>query len=193
MPEVADIKKLLHQLSNSEAHAFRQVFNLFSDRVYSFALKLTRSKNTAEEIVQEVFLRIWLHRESMAQIENLQSYLFTITRNFVFNYLKHKAIEEKAKSILLQQSTQIHEETEDGIVYRDYQRLLTRAINHLPPQQKLVYSLCHQEGLQYEEVAQKLKISRLTVKTHMQLALRSIKSQVAELVRITVLFIPLFI
>jgi RNA polymerase sigma-70 factor (ECF subfamily) len=58
----------------------------------------------------------------------------------------------------------------------DHQQILNRALDQLPPQQKLVYSLCHQQGLKYEEVAFQLKISRLTVKTHMQQALRAIRS-----------------
>jgi RNA polymerase sigma-70 factor (family 1) len=188
MPEIKDIKGLLDQLSKNDEHAFRLIFHAFSDRVYSFSFRLTRSQETAEEMVQEVFLKIWINRGSLAGIENFNAYLYTMTRNLAFNTLKRMAIEEKAKTTLQRELTDKHFDTEETVIHRDYQQLLHRAISHLPPQQRLVYSLCHQEGLRYEEVAQRLNISRLTVKTHMQQALRTLKSQFAHFARMGVLF-----
>lgn len=192
MQEIKDLKNLLYQTSIHDEYAFGKIFQSFSGMVYSFSYKLTRSNYLAEEIVQEVFLKVWIHRESLPQIDNFSAYLFTIAKNLAFNILKHNLIEEKAKTILHGQRTDSHE-TEETVIYQDYQQLLNKAINHLPPQQKLVYSMCHQEGLRYKEAAQKLKISRLTVKTHMQQALRSIKIQFAGLMRVSVLFIAIYL
>ncbi|MNX54794.1 RNA polymerase sigma factor [compost metagenome] len=72
-----------------------------------------------------------------------------------------------------------HNETEEYIIFKDSEKILNQAIEQLPAQQKLVYSLCHQEGLKYDEVAQKLNISKLTVKTHMQHALRFLRNYVS--------------
>lgn len=191
MQEIKDIRNLLNRLSKNDEHAFRLIFHAFSDRVYSFSLRLTRSQETAEEMVQEVFLKIWINRTSLAAIENFHAYLYTITRNLAFNTLKRMSVEEKAKTILQREQTDIHSDTEETVIHRDYQQLLNRAISHLPPQQRLVYSLCHQEGLRYEEVAQRLNISRLTVKTHMQQALRTLKAQFAHVVRLGVVLVSL--
>ena len=185
MPEIKDIQALLNELSKGDSHAFHRIFNSFSGMVYSFSLRLTRSTHTAEEIVQEVFLKIWTQRETLAQVGNFPGYLFTVTRNLTLNVLKHKVIEDRARSVLRNNPWQ-HNETQEAIIYHDYEELLNKAINHLPPQQRLVYSMCHQEGLRYEEVARKLKISRFTVKTHMQHALRSLKTQFGGIVRASV-------
>jgi RNA polymerase sigma-70 factor (ECF subfamily) len=192
MQEIKDIKHLLDRLTKNDAQAFRQIFRAYSDRVYSFSLKLTRSQIAAEETVQEVFMKLWVNRASLAGIENFQAYLYTITRNLVFNSLKRSAIEAQVKATLMQELDKKHSDTEETVIHRDYQQLLNRAISHLPPQQRLVYSLCHQQGLRYEEVAQQLNISRLTVKTHMQQALRTIKSQFAHIIRVSFLFISLY-
>lgn len=192
MQEVKDIKNLLNRLSKNDEHAFRLIFHAFSDRVYSFSFRLTRSQETAEEMVQEVFLKIWINRESLVSIDNFNGYLYTVTRNLAFNTLKRLSIEEKAKHTLQREFADKHSDTEETVIHRDYQQLLNRAISHLPPQQRLVYSLCHQEGLRYEEVAQRLKISRLTVKTHMQQALRTLKSQFAHVLRVGVILLSIF-
>jgi len=182
MKETKDIKNLLDQLSKNDEHAFRQLFHLFSDKVYSFSLSLTRSHLSAEEMVQEVFLKIWINRKSMHEVENFSSYLFIMTKNLVLNSLKRKALEEKAKITLTRELDNKHYDTEETVIHDDYERLLNEAINHLPHRQRLVYSMCQQEGLHYDEVAERLKISRLTVKTHMQQALKTIKTQFARLI-----------
>jgi RNA polymerase sigma-70 factor (family 1) len=172
-----DIKTLLNHLSKNDEDAFREIFVLFSDQVYSFSFKLTRDRITAEEMVQEVFLKIWIKRSTLNEIENLSSYLFIITKNLVLNVLKRKAFEERAKAIFIVEAEKVRCDTEEKVIHDDYERILNKTVSQLPPQQKLIYAMCHHEGLQYQEVAQKLKISRLTVKTHMHQALKTIKAQ----------------
>jgi RNA polymerase sigma-70 factor (family 1) len=169
---------LLNQIAAGDEQAFRQLFEQYSHKVFVFALRLTRSQSVAEEIVQDVFLKIWLHRQELISITYFPSYLYTITRNHSFNILKKIGREVSTREKLGRSLTDVHNETEEAVIYHDYQNILTDAINRLPPQQRLVYSLCHLEGFKYEEVARQLKISRLTVKTHMQQAIRSIKSRV---------------
>jgi RNA polymerase sigma-70 factor (family 1) len=176
-----NLKSLVTEVASGNQKAFRTLFDLFSSKVYFFAFKLLRSESMAEEVVQEVFIKIWVNRASLQSIDFFPSYLYTIARNYSLNVLKKVAFEEKAKVLLRQQQPTCDEETEQNIVYRDYQHILNSVIEQLPPQQKLVYSLCHNEGLKYEEAAQRLNISRLTVKSHMQQALRTIKANFSRL------------
>jgi RNA polymerase sigma-70 factor (family 1) len=179
-----DEQHLLDLIAASDEQAFRHLFDTFSGKVYGFALKITRSKSLSEEIVQDVFMKIWINRESLEAIRSFPAYLFTLTRNHTFNTLKRIAIEQAAKSAIGKKLSHVNHDTEDAINFHESQQRLTQAINNLPPQQRLVYSLCHQEGLKYEEVAERLKISRLTVKTHMREALRSIKSHFSGFVSV---------
>ena len=191
MNESKDIKNVLLDLSKNDENAFRQIFHLFSDSVYSFSLRLTRSKIDAEEIVQEAFLKIWTGRASAHTIENFSAYLFIITKNLALNVIKRRVIEEKVNVAFLKESRSVHHQTEEAVIYRDYERLLKDMVKNLPPQQRLIYSLCRQEGLQYDEVAQRLKISKLTVKTHMQHAIKTIKTQFTHILRLGLLFTPI--
>jgi RNA polymerase sigma-70 factor (family 1) len=183
MQELKDIRYLLNELSSHNEMAFRRIFDAFSGQVYSFSLRLTRSKENAEEIVQEVFLKIWINRELLSTIDNFPAYLYTLTRNLALNNLKRIAVEKRTHAMLQHEMQSKDNVTEQTVIHHDYEQFLSKAINHLPPQQRLVYSLCHQEGLRYDEVAQRLKISKLTVKTHMQHALRSIKSQFTHILK----------
>lgn len=180
----AGLNFLIYRISEGDPQAFRKMFEEFSPRVHAFALKLTHSSTTAEEMVQDVFMKIWMNRRSLRDIDHFPAYLYAMTRNLTLNVLKRMALEEKAKRSIAKESHGIHSETAEEIMYSDYHHLLTRAIEGLPPQQKLVYSLCHREGLKYEEVAQKLRISRLTVKAHMQQALRNIKSHFRTFIKV---------
>jgi RNA polymerase sigma-70 factor (family 1) len=190
LTESKNIQNVLLDLSKNDENAFRQIFHLFSDSVYSFSLRLTRSKIDAEEIVQEVFLKIWTGRASAHTIENFSAYLFIITKNLALNVIKRRVIEEKANIAFVNESPNTHCQTEETVIYRDYERLLKDMVKNLPPQQQLIYSMCRQEGLQYEEVAQRLKISKLTVKTHMQQAIKTIKTQFIHILRFGLLLAP---
>ncbi len=180
---------LLEKISKNDTIAFCQLFDLYSPKVNAFAVKLTHNPVIAEEIVQDVFMKIWIKRETLTNVDNISAYLFTIVRNNAFNVLKRIALEEKAKKILAKELPRFHQETEEGIQQQESQQILNQAIDRLPPQQRLVYSLCYQEGLKYEEVAQRLNISRLTVKAHMQHALRNIKSHLSSLLALLIFIV----
>ena len=181
---IGDLAKIVCRISESDPRAFRELFDHYAPKVNGFAFRITRSESIAEEVVQDVFMKIWQHRDGLRTVEYFPAYLFAITRNISLNVLKRLANEERANKSYVENARTDHTEIEETNVYGEYRHILNQAIEGLPPQQKLVYSLCHGEGLKYEEVAQRLHISRLTVKTHMQHALRTIKSHVSMVTRI---------
>jgi|EP01037_Dinobryon_pediforme_P014788 RNA polymerase sigma-70 factor (ECF subfamily) len=167
---------LLEQISSGDQKAFAVVFEYYYSFIYSFALKLTKSQPTAEEIVQEIFLKIWIGRSQLNEVENLGAYLNRITRNHTYNVLKRISHEVLIGSEISRQTTEASNDTENEIYFKDANQSLNRAIERLTPQQKVVYTLCHKEGLKYNEVADRLNISTSTVHSHMKQALQSIRS-----------------
>lgn len=165
------LDNLLGRIVKGDENAFRQLFDTYSGKVYAFALKLTHSETLAEEIVQDIFLKVWLNRQALSTIIYFPSYLYSITKNHAFNVLKRLTLEANIKAAISLELTEIQHETEGRIVFNEYQRILNEAIEKLPSQQRKVYTLCQLEGLTYEEAATLLNLSRLTVKTHMQHAL----------------------
>jgi len=184
-------RMLLRQVATGDQTSFTILFKHYSKTVYPFALKLTRSDELAEEILQEIFLKIWINRQNLPEIENFGAYINRMTRNYAYNVLRRIAHENLISFELSKQMTEEVNSTEDTVIYRDLEHSLNRAISCLTPQQKLVYTLCQQEGLKYSEVAGRLNISSSTVHTHMKLALKFIRTYFVQ-INTLILFYLLF-
>lgn len=169
-------KELLVRVSTGDEKAFRVLYDTYSTKVYTVAWKLTGVRSVAEDVVQEVFIKLWLHRDKMSEINYFTSYLNTVTRNHIFNALRKIAHEDAFIRKFIMQK-QVH--ARDGfdiILYNQLQQLVTRAVEELPGQQKKVYLLSRSEGLPHNQIASLLKISKSTVTGHMVEALRFIRN-----------------
>ncbi|MDY0907673.1 RNA polymerase sigma factor [Pedobacter sp. CFBP9032] len=174
--ELADEKLILAKIAKGDQQAFGILFNFYRNKVYGYALSILQEDTAAEEIVQDVFIKLWIKRKTLLTIENFGGFLRTTTRNETLNALKKIASEQKNYQIANQNNSDIDSGTENEIQFRETKKLLDSAIEKLPPQQKLVYNLCHIEGLKQKDVAEKLNLSPLTVKTHLRDAVKSIKN-----------------
>ncbi|MEJ7559809.1 MAG: RNA polymerase sigma-70 factor [Pedobacter sp.] len=174
--ELAEERLMLAKIADGDQYAFELLFTLYKNKVYGYALKILQSESSAEEIVQETFIKLWLKRVHLRQVDNFGGYLRTVVKNETLNALKKVALQQKNYSIIQQEKTEEDSTTELSIEYRETKRLLESAIEKLPNQQRKVYNLCHVEGLKQKEVAEKLKISPLTVKVHLREAIKAIKT-----------------
>lgn len=183
---------MLQQVAHGDERAFRRLFNKYHHRLGSHIYRITKSHELAEEIVQDVFLKIWTNRASLSDTVNFQAYLFVISKNHALNCLKRIA-NEKALTTNLDDiifDTQCEEVTEDSERYI----LVDEAIDHLPPQQRLVYLMSRHERLQYAEIADRLSLSRETVKKYLQISTESITCYIRKKLIISVfIFISNFI
>lgn len=168
-------KRLLQQVAAGNEHAFKQLFDLRRQKVYSFAFHLTRSDLMAEEIVQEIFLRIWLHRRQLSDILHFNAWLNTLVRNLSYTWLRRMALEASILRDLQHRSGEASVDTQDNLQIREYRRLLQQAIDDLPPRQQEIYLLSRREELSYAAIADQLGLSINTVKNHMKEALRSMR------------------
>lgn len=173
-----DEKDLLVKMAGGGQQAFRIIYDKYSNGVYNYALQLLHSKAEAEEMTQEVFLKLWLLGNSVSEISNLEAYLYTVTKHRSLNVLRRMILEGKVEKALGKAWREDNNNTEEEILMNDVRNVLNTAIELLPPQQKQVYILCQQQGLKYDEAAEHLNLSTLTVKTHMQRALKSVRAYV---------------
>lgn len=167
--------ELLNKIAEGDEIAFCSLFDHYRKYVFSFGRKLTRSEEAAEEIVQDVFLKIWFGRDRLKSIGNFGAYLSILVRNHSFNLLRKMGQKQRADQKITLSMSEEDNSTEHVLDYREAVRVLDEALELLPEQQKMVYTLCHQEGLKYEEAAQKMNISAVTVHYHMKLALSTIR------------------
>lgn len=170
-----DEKALLAEVAIGDECAFKKLFDLYKERFYSLALKMTRSDEVAEDIVQEVFMNIWNKRAGLVNVDNPSSYFFTAVYRRVYHHYRKIALEKKLLSVapLVKESVNT---TEEMVLADESSELISQAIDKLPPQQRLVFKLCKQEGKSREEVARQLHISPNTVKNHLADALKHIRT-----------------
>lgn len=167
----------MQNIANGDEISFRVIYDRYHQFLGSYIYQLTRSTNETEEIVQDVFLKLWMTREALNSVENIRSYLFIISKNHALNVIarRMREIAQTKKWQTEQKNNPVSNEERD-ILYS----LIDKAISALPLQQKKVFLLSRHERLTYAEIAEKLRISRETVKTYLQLATASITKYIHE-------------
>jgi len=169
-------KELLELIAENDEGAFAKLFAHYRDRIYSIAFKLTKSTTIAEEMVQDIFLKIWLKRANLNDIQNFSAYLFIVTRNDAYKVLKRIARNYKIALLKDEYQSLADNDTADILMEKEYNQLLQNAIDRLPNQQKQVYYLMKDQGLKRDEVARQLHIQPETVKFHLAQAMKNIRT-----------------
>lgn len=169
-------REALDRSARGDQRAFKLIFDAYQPRVYTFALRYLKSGHLAEEAVQEVFVKLWRKGAALAEVNDLQQYIFMATRNHALDCLRRRKVRENIDVPMHDGRDAATTDTEDTILLHDTRRLLEEGIAKLPPQQQRVYRLCHQQGLTYSQAAQQLSLSDQTVQRHMKLALRFLRN-----------------
>lgn len=171
-----DEKALFARIAEGDEAAFTQVFHHYNQRIYPFVLKMVKSEFLAEEIVQEVFTKLWIRRHSLAEVHSPQSYIFKMATNRTLDQMKKISNETRLiKEITRAMENIRYSEVEQWLDGKETEHLVHEAINALPPQRQLVYKLSRNDGKSYKEIAEQLNISVKTVQAHLVEATRSIK------------------
>ena len=139
---------------------------------------MLRSRELSEEILQDVFVKIWLKRGELSEIKQFRNYIFFMARNLVFDRLKKQAYE--SHPLPTTETGSFISDTDNRLLQQEYQSIMDKAIDQLTDQQAFIYRLAKVEGLSHEEIAVRLHIKRSTVKRHVSDALRSIRFYLKE-------------
>lgn len=169
-------KIILCQIAEGNENAFRELYEHYRNKVYYVSWKLLKSDSSAEDVLQEIFLKIWINKEKLPLIENFNAYLNTLIHNHIYNKLRKQANEERFIREFVTTDISSPNFTFDTVLLKESQNLLKKAILHLPSQQKRVFELSRFEGKKHEEIAGILNISKETVKKHIMEASRTVKS-----------------
>lgn len=181
---------LLFRIARGDQEAFTRLFEQYHHRLGAFVFGITRSKEQAEEIVLDVFLKIWMTREVLAEVNNFPSYLFLVARNASISALRKTIRERNLKANLHNQSVEDAGQEDQKEFYLS---LIDRAIEDLPPQQKKVFLLSRSQGMTYSEIGGELGISPFTVRAHIQQAVASITRTVRSRAGRELVLIGLFL
>ncbi|MBX3242598.1 MAG: RNA polymerase sigma-70 factor [Chitinophagaceae bacterium] len=170
------IKSLLERISDGDPDAYKQLYYLLFNSLYKFALSIIQSRQQAEEIVSDVFVKLWMVRQSLTGIKNPSVYLYTSVRNRALDYLR-----KDRSHTIVHLSPQDWEDSlielkdpSDYCISSDLMKKINAAINQLPPQSKVIFRLVKEDGLSYKQVAKIMEISPLTVRNQLSIAVRKI-------------------
>lgn len=166
---------MVKELIEGNNKAFRKLFDTYHNDVYAYSMSMLKTKVLAEEIVQDVFLKIWQHRSRLNPALSFKAYVFTITRNLTFNLIRKVADNRKLKEAVFYKSQKSYSPIEDNIAEADYELIKNKAIAQLPPKRKVIFEMSRNEGKSYLEISQELNISVSTVKGQMSKALATIR------------------
>ncbi|RFS21905.1 RNA polymerase sigma-70 factor [Chitinophaga silvatica] len=173
MTNKPSIHEIITDVSNGDVMAFRALFDAYRDKLYFFLLRIVETKESAEDIVQDTFLKVWLNRNDLQNVKNFNAYLYQIAKNAAINGLRRKALE----AVILESNQFTLEATdnEEQILLKDLRIQIQKAVEALPAQQRKVFTLRRNDHYKIEEIAEQLQISHLTVKRHLTEALKSIR------------------
>lgn len=171
----ADEKHWLSLLKQGERKAFDAIYRFYSNRIYSRILAMTKVPEVTDELVQDIFLKVWEKREALDVSLSFQAWLYKIAEHTVYDHYRKMARDAKMREHLLQNFAELYNQTEDYILNKERADLLDRALQRLPQQRQLIFKLCRLEGKSYDEAATILNISTSTVSNQLVKATKSIK------------------
>lgn len=173
-------RALLQKIAEGDELAFKNVFELYKNKVFSFVIKFVHSKADAEEIVQDTFFTIWQKRKNLPNIEHPRNYIYTIVRNNTYTYLKKAAKSQVQLAQIWANMQTENNDVDDFINFNDSKLLIKNGLTHLSTQKQLIFKLSREDGLSHEEIADQIGLSKSRVKNIMVDVLKHLRYYLAK-------------
>jgi len=155
---------------------FSKMVRDHAENLHLLALRVTKCEQLAKDVVQEVFLKLWEHRNQFHQIENKEAWLYRVTENKLIDHLRKIAADKRLKANTWSRIRDSDNDAEQRLAARESGQLISQAIENLPAQRKTIYRMNREESLSYQQIAEELQISRHTVKNQLSSALQYLRS-----------------
>lgn len=166
---------LLTKVAAGDEAAFNKLFDAHKDRLYYYMLKITKSSEVAEEIVMDVFLKLWIGRKLLTEVRHFESFIHKVAYYKALNFLKKVSRQSILKQAYIARMENVTELAADELLINaEVRELLNSAVKQLPPKRKMIYMLSRERGLTHKQIAEALNISVNTVKNNMVSANKSI-------------------
>jgi RNA polymerase sigma-70 factor (family 1) len=161
-------KRLISRLKAGDNEAFEQLFKKYNQKLFNFCYRMLRSKQEAEEVVQNTFLKIWENRNSLDESYSFSSFLFKITQNKVFNEFRSKLNQRYYREYIAEYAEILENDTEKSINFAELEKTIKNLLEMVPERRRQIFLLSREDGLTYKEIARKLDISENTVDTQIR-------------------------
>ncbi|HWB25878.1 MAG TPA: RNA polymerase sigma-70 factor [Chitinophagaceae bacterium] len=173
-------------LQNVDEHTFEQVFKTYYKNLFVYAVTILQNQDTAEEIVQNVFFKLWEKKTPLPAGTQLKPYLYRAVHNESLNHIKHEKVKSRYKLYAVKREQDVAQPASGKVAAAELEKEIRDALNELPEQCRTVFQLSRFQQLKYRQIAEELGISVKTVENQMGKALKFLRLRLAE-------FLPLLI
>lgn len=175
-----ELQDLLIQLKGGDKDAFTQIYHRFFKSIYIKVLAMVKDKDITDELVQDVFLKIWQKREEINLELHFNAYLFKVAHNLVFDFFRKAAKDSKIMAHLMNGAIEQYLHSDVQYEAKENEKFLSEAIAQLSPQRKQIFIYCKLEGKSYKEAAAQFEISVATVNSHITASLKFIREYILD-------------
>ena len=173
-------RELFRRIALGEETAFRSVFDTYTPKLLHYTRGMIKSELIAEEIVQDVFLKLWTSRSALSTVENPDNYLFIMARNRVLDHFRKAARDARLQTVIYNSIEENRNTTEEQLDESHSRRLIAQALDQLSEHKQKIFKLSRYEGLSHDEIAKELGISKNTVKNHLVTTLQHIRDYIGK-------------
>ena len=185
--------ELVKSLQKGDRRAFDKLFNKYAGKIFYLAKSHFGSREDAEGLVQDVFIKVWENRKNIKEYLSFRSYLFTITYNSIRKFLRIKYRSIELPEDFMQDIARMQDESFLQLEYIDLLDQMNLALEKLTPRQKEIFLLSREKGLSYKEIAEELSVTPKTVENHIHEALKTIRKHLKKVGLIGMVFMALFL
>lgn len=172
---------MLQEIAAGSERAMKELFRVYHTRLFRYIADLVKSETVAEELVMDVFMKLWVGREMITRIRNLDAFLFRIAHNKSVDFLRSVARDQRMKDLLCRRLQSAAADAADvSLLQREYEQKVREAIALLPPKRREVYLLSREGELSHEQIAQRLQISKATVSNQIVEAQRFVRHYLSQ-------------
>lgn len=171
-----DEQQVLRQVAAGDESAYEVLYNRYWDHIYSTALQFTKSPELAEDLAQDVFARVWVKKEKLAEVEKFHNYLFIMARNIIYDKLRKVVYSGEYDEHFINYFSDSDITPDNRLELKELEDIIEAGIQSLPPQQQKAFRLSRFRGLSHEQIAEEMGISRLSVKNHIVRAMYNLRN-----------------
>lgn len=193
MPVSIKIEELIERMKNDDKTAIDEIFNYYYPRLYNFSKNILKIEDDIDDILQDVFLKVWLSRSKINNHETFNSFIFTITKNAVLNLIRAKINNQAFKEEFSKRAMASEYISLNSYEFEEIKTEIDKLVAKLPEKRQIIFRLSRNEGLSHKEIAVKLNISEKTVEYHITHAIKFLKKSLNDIGLLSLLYFYLFI
>lgn len=175
-----DESELIQLIADGDRAAFTRLYTRYINNLYRYVYSICKSKEVSEEVVQDIFIKIWVHRDGLSNIKSFNAYLFRSAKNTLLNQIKKSKVEGRVLALVQPDTEESTERSDTKIIYNEYFAIAQAAINLLPEKRRQIVELRTKDDLTLDEIAVKLNISKSVVKKQLYSGMSFVRKYLYE-------------